>query len=142
MAEENKFTNEINVWKMGCTWHDRTNPSIYEFIKDEEIVLGDKKFLRYSVGDLVMATEGFTVKAIALVMEEPKDVIGYPHYLILRDKYKVDNDDIVTFAKAGFYELKEGETFKYLVQRGGCKVNQQETKKRVIDLWIKRKARM
>lgn len=130
-----------NIWKMGCTWHKRTNPSIYEFIKDEEIILGDKNALRYSIGDLVLVTEGFTVKAIALVLEEPKDLIEYRHLLILRDHYKVNNYDILTYAKAELYELNGDEVFQYLVQRGGCKVNQREAREKAIELWNNRNSK-
>jgi hypothetical protein len=59
-SKSDSLTNEQpitgNIWKLGCNW-DKGNPSFYNLIKENEIVVGveDKK---YSVGDLILITEG------------------------------------------------------------------------------------
>ncbi len=53
---------QSNVWKHGCNWN-RSKKSYYDFIKNKQIVFGSDKF-KFGVGDLVMITEGFKVKAI------------------------------------------------------------------------------
>lgn len=81
MTRHRNSKNEMTIWKFGCNWGRRENPNFYEFINAEKIVIGRERF-RYSPGDLVLITEGFTVKAIAKVEEEPQPITANPYYFV------------------------------------------------------------
>ena len=63
------INNQIDIWKHGCNW-ERSENSFYNFIKGRDITLGSILF-KWKVGDLVLITEGFKVKAIVMVDEKP-----------------------------------------------------------------------
>lgn len=137
MAKRKDSENEMKIWKFGCNWGNRQNPSFYEFIKEENIVIGREKS-KYSAGDLVLITDGFTVKAIAKVLEEPQPITINDDYIVLTQKYKVTRDDLTIFAKAEWYELPEDKIFQYLSQRGSGKVRKTDIIKTTFEFWNKR----
>jgi len=138
MAKRKKSGNEITIWKFGCNWGGRKNPSFYEFIKSENVVIGRER-CRYKEGDLVLITEGFTVKAIAKVNEEPQPITTKLSFRILSENYNVDGNEQTIFAKAEWCELSEDEIFIYPVQRGAVEVRQDKIKNKAVELWNKRK---
>lgn len=125
------------VWKLGCNWGGRQNPSFYSFIKNEGIAIGIER-LRYSKGDLLLIADGFTIKAIAKIQEEPKQLTRNSAYNALFDHYRVEEEHNPIYAKAEWYELNPSEVFQYKMQRGGCKVNQPEIKEKATELWSQR----
>lgn len=125
------------IWKFGTNWGSRLNPSFYDFIKGKRIVIGRARFA-YSPGDLVIVTEGFAVKAIARVKEEPKRLIENANYYDLFEEYNVPYDELVIYAKAAWHELEMEEIFQYKVQRGAARVNESKVKEKVFELWNKR----
>lgn len=137
MAKRKKARNEMTIWKFGCNWGGRQNPSFYDFIKAEKIVIGRER-CRYAEGDLVLITEGYTVKAIAKVREEPQPITNNPKYRFLSENHNVTWDNQTIFAKAEWYELPVDEIFQYIVQRGAAKVHQPEIKETAFDLWNSR----
>jgi hypothetical protein len=75
--------NQNKIWKWGSHWGGKKKAnSHYDFMKEEGIVVGIDRF-RYSSGDLVIITDGHTVKAITMITEEPKAITensAYPYY--------------------------------------------------------------
>jgi hypothetical protein len=125
------------VWKWGSNWGGKQNASHYGFMSDEEIVVGIDRF-KYSTGDLVIITDGFTVKAIAMIEEEPTAITENPQYSFVEDKYKIAYKDWVNYAKAEWYELPKDKVFEYKVQRGAAKVHKPDIKETVLKLWNNR----
>lgn len=125
------------IWKHGCNWN-RSKNSFYDFIKRKQIVIGSDKN-QWDVGDLVMITEGFKVKAIAMIYKEPTTITEKPEYAFLFDEYKIPFEDSVNYARAEWYELHEDEIFEYAVQRGAAKVHKPDVKNKVAELWKNRR---
>ena len=131
-VKDNSFLTGT-IWKLGCNWGSG-NPSFYDFIKQEAVVIGvnDKK---YTVGDLIVITKGHKVHAIARVSETPQSVTSNTSYNPSFDELKIEYNDRVNYSEAEWYELKEDEVFSYELQKGICKVQNFEIKKRVAELW-------
>lgn len=125
-----------DIWKFGCNWK-HCERSYYNFIKSKGIIFGIDKF-RCDVDDLILINEGFKVKAIAKVLEEPIPITTKPEYEILVEKYYIDYEDSTYFAKADWYELPEDKVFIYKVQRGGAKVRKPEIIEKTFELWNNR----
>lgn len=130
------INNQINIWKHGCNWEKSPN-SYYEFIRNRNIVLGSTLF-KWKVGDLVMITEGFKVRAIVLVEEKPVKITEEPKFKFLFEKYRVPFEDWVNYAKAEWCELPKEKVFEYKVQRGAAKVHKEDIKEIVLNLWNNR----
>jgi hypothetical protein len=142
---KDKFGSDIdelpitgNVWKLGCKW-EAGNPSFYNFIKENEIVIGvnDKN---YSVGDLILITEGYSTKSIGLVLDYPKPVIENNLFEIEFNKLKIPFKDWVNFSNVEWYELDEDEQFWYPLQAGIRQVRDLKVKNKVIEIWNNRNA--
>lgn len=125
------------MWKWGSNWGGKKNASHYDFMKDEGIIVGIDRF-RYSLGDLVVITDGHTVKAITMVEEEPKPITENSYYPAIREQYKINHQDDANFAKAEWYELPEDKTFQYKLERGAAKIGKSEIKEKVLKLWNSR----
>lgn len=125
-----------NIWKFGCNWK-AYETSFYNFIKDEQIVIGRENW-RYSVGDLVAITEGFSVKAIVMVEEEPKAITENSSYKFITEKYNIAYEDATIYAKAEWCQLPEEDIFQYQVQRGAARVRKPDIKETVLELWNRR----
>lgn len=110
-----------NVWKLGCNW-GKGAPSFYKFIKKHSVVIGVNDRM-YSIGDLVIITEGQTVLSIGKVLEAPSPSINFPEYDADFDSYKIDYDSNVNISKVEWYELTEDEVFTYPLQQGICRVH-------------------
>jgi predicted RNA-binding protein with PUA-like domain len=121
------------IWKLGCNW-GTGKPSFYQYIKNEEIIIGvnDKK---YSIGDLIIVTEGHLVKAIARINELPLPVTEDSTLESSFLKYQIEYEDWVNFSNAEWYELDNEDTFSYQLQQGICKVQNSGIRKKVIELW-------
>ena len=122
-----------NVWKLGCNWGSK-NPNFYEMIKARSIVIGVNDKL-YSPGDLIVITEGHAARALGKVLELPNPVTGVPELKKDFDKYKIDFDVNVNFAKVEWYDLQDDEIFMYQLQQGICKVNVPYVRNRAIEIW-------
>jgi hypothetical protein len=124
------------IWKLGCNW-GTGKPSFYQYIKNEEIIIGvnDKK---YSIGDLIIVTEGHLVKAIARINELPLPVTEDSTLESSFLKYQIEYEDWVNFSNAEWYELDNEDTFSYQLQQGICKVQNSDIRKKVIELWNNR----
>lgn len=124
---------KISIWKLGCNW-GKGAPSFYEFIKKESIVIGTKDF-NYQEGDLVIITEGFTVYAIAKILELPKKITSEKTYEEYCNNFKIDYVDSITYAKVEWHELSKSDIFIYELQQGIRKVHKQDIKEKVMNIW-------
>jgi hypothetical protein len=134
----NELSITGNIWKLGCNWGSG-KPSFYNYIKEEGIIIGveDKK---YSIGDLIVVTEGHQVKAIAIINENPKPVTSNTNLKPFFDNLAIEYDTWVNYANSEWYELEEDDTFSYQLQQGICKVQNSDIRNKVIDLWNSRNA--
>src|SRR3989304_8945396 len=103
-----------NLWKLGCNWGRRA-PSFYDFIKQEQIVIGEKK-QKYSIGDLILVCEGFQVNALARVSETPVSVTTNGALQKPFEDLEIDYEDRIFYAEAEWYELEEDEKLDYRLQ--------------------------
>jgi len=127
------------VWKFGCNWKGNRR-SFYDFIKSKNIVIGRAR-CPYSVGDLVIITEGFTVKAIAKVTSQRFLITTKPGYRFLEKDYSIDYDEFTFFAKADWYELPKNKIFQYQMQRGAVRVRKPEIIKKTFEFWNNRNSK-
>lgn len=125
-----------DIWKLGCNW-GKGSPSFYEFIKSRSLVIGveDKP---YKPGDLIAISEGFNVKAIAMVnsMNGPctDDKELESHF----NSIGIDYESWVTTYDAKWKVLESNQEFEYKLQSGIRKVQQTEVTDKIIDLWLNR----
>ncbi len=138
ITEKNETHENLtnNIWKLGCNWGSG-KPSFYNFINEKGIVIGVNDKM-YSVGDLIVITEGHQVKAIARIFETPESVTVNSSLKKSFERYEIEYESWVNYAKADWYELDEDDKFIYELQQGICKVQNVEVRKRVIDLWNNR----
>jgi|GEM_PF-1979686 len=122
-----------NVWKLGCHWGSK-KPSFYELIKKQSIVIGVEDKL-YAPGDLIVVTEGFTVRALASVLEVPRPITEASELEEALVAKEIDFEPWVTIASAEWYELAPDEIFQYRIQTGICRVNDSYTRNKALTLW-------
>ena len=133
MNKQDRERLSTKVWKFGCNWKN-CERSFYNFIKNKGIIFGIDKFPS-NVGDLVLINEGFKVKAIAKVLEEPISITTKPEFAALEKEFYIDYEDSTYFAKAEWYELPKDKIFEYKVQRGGARVRKPEIIDKAFELW-------
>lgn len=128
------------VCKFGCNWAG-CEQSFYDFIKKEKIVIG-RTPLPYNVGDLILITEGFTVKAIAKVTSQLYEITTKPEYKFVNEEFCIDYDEFTFFANAEWYELPpEGAIFEYRLQRGYANVRNPQIIQKTFQLWNNRNSK-
>ena len=138
VKEINRMNNEIEIWKWGSHWGGRNNAnSHYDYMKEKEIVFGRDDY-KYSVGDLVIITDGYTVKAITMIEEEPKSITENSDYPHINENYSIDHEGGAIYAKADWYELPDDEVFSYEREAGKGRVRQSEIIEKVLKLWNSR----
>jgi 5-methylcytosine-specific restriction enzyme B len=130
----------MKIFKLGCNW-GKGNPSFYKLIREKNFVIGvsDKK---YSIGDLILATEGFTAKAIIKITSQPVAVTSMPE---LKDdfvKNQIDYENWVEIYQGTFYELNAHEQFQYKLQQGIVQIQQDDIKSKVISILIQKEGIM
>jgi hypothetical protein len=139
-SKSDSLTNEQpitgNIWKLGCNW-DKGNPSFYNLIKENEIVVGveDKK---YSVGDLILITEGFNAMSIAKILQSPQLITDSQKFQEPFEELSIPFEDWINISNVEWYELEETERFTYQLQAGIRKVQDSKVKQKVMDLWNSR----
>lgn len=131
---EQPFTGHI--WKLGCNW-EKGSPSFYELLKENKIVIGVEK-RKYSVGDLILITEGFNAMSIAKILESPQLVTAIKTFNDPFKELKIPFEDWVNISNVDWYELEEDKRFKYELQAGIREVQNSNVKRKVIDLWNNR----
>lgn len=125
-----------NVWKLGCQWGEKSTTSFYPFLLENNLVIGLDKYM-YQVGDLVAITDGFKVKAIALIKESPVSVTNSDSLKESLINYGIDYEDYVNIASAEIIELNSNDQFDYKLISGIRKVQKKEVREKIIDLWYR-----
>lgn len=117
----------MNLWKLGCRWGSNT-PFFYDFIKDNDIVIGwyDKV---YKKNEWLLIADGHSILAFAKVLENPISCLKYPHFQTKFEELKIPYENDLLIAKAQWIELKKEDIFKYKLQQGIVRVKSSETKK-------------
>lgn len=144
---DNKILNDMELlgsspaalsggfWKLGCNW-GRGKPSFYQLLKKHSIVIGvDHK--KYGKGDIILVSEGYTVKALAQIVEAPVCIINRPD---LQEEFltlQIDYQDWIYYANVLFIELQEKDIFQYKLQQGICRVQNSEIRIKALNTWSK-----
>ena len=124
------------IWKLGSTWGPGA-PSFYNFIQREHIVLADA--LRpYDIGDLIMITDGYEVKAITLVTGNLGALKELPkfHTDAVSNGLPLDYDLLMYTAE--WYELPKELTFLYKHRQGKALVKDPVIQDKVKTYWANR----
>lgn len=140
--ENFEYQEKNTFWKLGCNW-GKGAPSFYEFIKEQNIVIGTDYDGFYEKGDLILVTEGFAVRAIASVKSSSKDLINNQTLnYTLNQEYEIYNIDDVRYYDVEFFEIPKEDSFLYELQQGIVKVRKKSIKHTAIDLWDFRKVQL
>ncbi|MBK8467561.1 MAG: hypothetical protein IPL32_17230 [Chloracidobacterium sp.] len=122
------------VWKFGVHFGGGNNPSHYDFIKEEGIAIGHRPHAPFSNGDLVIITDGFTVKAIVGIVEEPWPITDKPGYAFVEEAYNITYGPDTIVAKAEWYDFP----FWYQLVRAGNQVHDPERIRVIENIWNNR----
>jgi hypothetical protein len=126
----------MTVWKFGCNWDGNPN-SFFEYIKNEEIVIGYAPDTPFQVGDLILITEGYAVLAIAQVLTEPQPLALQSNYAMLTE-FGVEMGRQSIFSHAEWLMV---EPFEHRLRQGAAEIHQPATLAHVRALWEKRNQR-
>jgi predicted ATPase len=125
-----------SIWKLGTRWGNAA-PSFYQMLISHGLVIGTIHN-DYSVGDIILITDGFTVISLAKITEHPVEVIELDYLKEEFLKYKIDYEDWVFSYKADFIELRKNEIFNYSLQAGIRQVRNQTIINTAINIWENR----
>ena len=124
------------VWKLGTKWGSYA-PSFYELITRHCRVIGTDK-MKYSIGDLILISDGFTVFSLARIIEEPIKVTDSDFLKSDFEKYKIDYEDWVLSYKVDFITLNKSEVFQYQLQQGIRQVHNRDVIEKAVSIWENR----
>jgi predicted ATPase len=125
-----------NIWKLGTRW-GQGKPSFYEMITRHCRVIGPTD-MKYSIGDLILLSDGFTVFSLAKIIEDP---IKVTESNFLKEdflKYKIEYEDWMLSYKVDFISLKKSEVFQYQLQQGIRKVRDNNIIDKAVNIWENR----
>lgn len=124
------------IWKLGSTWGSG-EPSFYNFIQKEQLVLADAK-RGYNIGDLIMITDGYEVKAITLVTGKlgTLNEIHKFHEEAKNNGLPLDYDMLIYSAE--WYELPKELVFYYKHRQGKALVKDPLIQEKVKTYWANR----
>lgn len=132
-----KIERKNQVWKLGCNWGSG-EPSFYELLKKEKIVIGRVEKGEYQKNDLILITEGFTVRAIGQVKTNKVNSL-YDRLANELKKYNVYTGKEIFYSKVEFHELNPSTIFNYELQQGIVKVRSFPILVKTDNLWANRK---
>lgn len=124
------------VWKLGTKWGSNA-PSFFELITKHSIVICTDK-MKYSVGDLILITDGFTVFSLAKIVEDPIKVTNSDFLKKDFEKFEIDYEDWVFSCKVVFISLKKSEVFQYQLQQGIRQVHDRGIIEKAVSIWENR----
>lgn len=122
-----------SVWKLGCNW-GKGSPNFFNLLIKNDIVIGTIDRI-YKIGDLILITEGFTVLALAKVLEKPVEVT---ERLELKDsfhKYHIPFKNDILIAKVEIRLLNKNDVFSYQLQQGIVKVRSNPIIEKATNIW-------
>ena len=115
----------MNVYKLGIRW-GAGKPNFYNLIKEQKISLSHASDCHPEKGSVILITDGHTVLALTVLLEDMYSVIDRPELEELFDKYEIDFDEDVLVANSTWIELEPSERFYYKLQDGICQVHKPE----------------
>ncbi|MFK7796846.1 MAG: DUF262 domain-containing protein [Aureispira sp.] len=126
----------MNIWKLGTKWGSNA-PSFYEYIQQKSIILSHTAHANPQEGDYMLITDGFTVLAIATLLQDPAPV--WEHKKLRDDlwEYEIevyDHDDTVIYAPAQYRILSTAEVFSYPIRKGIVQVRDQAIIEQVLSI--------
>ena len=120
---------------MGCNW-GRGNPSFYEVIKNEQIVVNYSSQKQFFKGCIVLITEGHSVIALGRVQTNPIPIKANPDLLAKLELFNVSDFEHVSYCPVDFHELDSNHIFTYKLQQGIRQVNKYEIKVEATSKWM------
>ncbi len=131
-----KISIKNKVWKLGTRWGSGA-ASYFELITKHSRVIGpnDKE---YSIGDLILLSDGFTVFSLARIVDKP---IKVTESNFLKEdflKYEIDYEDWMFSYKVDFITLNKSEIFQYHLQQGIRQVQDKNIIDKAINIWENR----
>lgn len=122
----------MRCFKLGCNWGSG-NPDFYSVLKKHSIVIC-REVHKMKKGDYVAIANGYTIKAIAQIIEDRVQSTSRPELQEDFSKYQITYDKDVYVASAKIWELPKADRFKYELQQGICGINQAETLQKIKSL--------
>lgn len=126
----------MDIFKLGCNW-GKGQPDYYDMIREHSIIITVPDYL-CSVGDLIVVTSGYRVRAIAQVTSAPVPVTRMRELMAPFAAHNIDYRDSVLVANADWYALPADKEFEYRLQQGIVRVQDQNVRRKVVELWNER----
>jgi hypothetical protein len=121
------------VWKWGCNFGGMQNPCHFDFLSDNNIVLGRQQFANYHVGDLVAVTSGFSVIAIGQVTNDCEPITARPDLEQEALAFEIEFADSTLVASANLVE--PSELYRLPIQAGNRRIRKPEHIAAIQHLW-------
>ncbi len=118
-------------WKLGCNW-GKGKPNFYDLLKEKSIVICAEHDMQ--IGDIVAVANGYTVVALAEIIEDKRSVTTIPELESDFSSYEIDYEDWNYVAKCKIYELDASNQFQYPIQQGICQIQKKEIISNIEDL--------
>lgn len=121
------------VWKLGCNW-GKGSPNFLNLLRENSIVIGTTDRI-YRLGDLILITEGFTVVALAKILEKPFKVTERLDLKNPLNQYQIPFHDYILIAKVEILTLNKNDVFLYQLQQGIVKVRSNVIIEKATNIW-------
>jgi MoxR-like ATPase len=113
------------IYKLGCIW-GKGAPDFYEMIKSKNISLSHISDCNPKKNSIILITNGHTVKAITILLEDCQPVTNNPELKDSFDEYRISYNNETLYAKSKWIELKPEDYFLFKTQDGICQIHKQE----------------
>ncbi len=110
-------------WKLGCNW-GKGKPYFFDLLKEKSIVICAEHDMQK--GDVVAITNGYTIVALAEIIEDKRSVTTFPELERVFSSYEIDYEDWNFVAKSRIYELDASNQFQYPLQQGICQIQKEQ----------------
>lgn len=115
----------MTIYKLGCIW-GKGAPDFYEMIKSKNISLSHISDCNPKKNSVILITNGHTVKAITILLEDCQPVTNNPELKDSFDEYRISYNNETLYAKSKWIELKPEDYFLFKTQDGICQIHKQE----------------
>jgi 5-methylcytosine-specific restriction protein B len=128
----------MDYFKLGCRWGKGRPPLFFDFLLNEKIVIGYYG-CDYTIGDIVLLTDGFMALGIAEVTSEQITVTDNPDYEKEFKKYNISYDDDHYYCRANIFIIQKEDVFQYRLQIGIVRIHQDAIVEKILHLLEKYK---
>lgn len=122
-----------SFWKLGCNW-GKGAPNFFKLLKNNDFVIGTANRV-YRIGDIILITDGFTVIALAKVLEKPFSVTDKLDLRIELERYGIPFESNILISKVEILELNKNDIFLYQLQQGIVKVRSKNIIEKATNIW-------